>query len=76
MPRTLSAFPYKEASQAPGDKPIPFKEDKSQGDSSLKLEDTGLVAPDMNAGFPESMSDGLDRLPPDPGHTRLDPYTD
>ena len=30
----------------------------------------------MNASLPESTSDGLDRLPPEPGHTRPDPCTD
>ena len=29
----------------------------------------------MNVGFPGSMSDGLDRLPPKPRHTQTDPYT-
>ena len=27
----------------------------------------------MNTSFPGSMSDGLDRLPPEPGHTQPDP---
>ena len=30
---------------------------------------------DMNAGFPESMLDGLERLSPEPRHTRPDPCT-
>ena len=29
----------------------------------------------MNADFPESMSDGHDRQPPEPGHPRPDPCT-
>ena len=32
----------------------------------------GLRARDMNADFPESIADGLDRLPPEPRHTRFD----
>ena len=39
----------------------------------LNLENTSFGAPDMNAGFPKSMSDGLDRLPQEVGHTRPDP---
>ena len=32
----------------------------------------GLGASDMNASLPESMSDDLDWLPPEPGHNRPD----
>ncbi len=41
----------------------------------MRLEDVGLGTPDMNAGFGESISDGLDLEPPEPGHTRPDPCT-
>ena len=38
----------------------------------LRLGDTGLGTPDINASLPESMSDGHDRLLSEPRHTRLD----
>ena len=42
----------------------------------MRLKDAGVGAPNMIAGFPESMSDGFDQLPPEPGHMRPDPCTD
>ena len=42
---------------------------------SLRLEDAGLGTPNMNTDFLESISDGLNWLPPEPGHTRPDPCT-
>ena len=54
----------------------PQKWNRTWGDNPRKLDDTVLGAPDMNAGFSESMSDSLDRRPPEPGHTQPDPCTD
>ena len=74
--QTRLAFPWKGAYQAPGNKHSLSKEGSSLRDGLLRLEDAGLGAPDMNDGFTESMSDSLDRLPPEQGHTRPDPCTD
>ena len=42
---------------------------KAWSDDPLRLKDAGLSTQDMNAGFPASMSDGRDRLPPKSRHT-------
>ena len=62
---TPPALPYKGAHQAPGVKPSPCE--------GLLPEAHG--AHDANANFPESISDGLDWLPPEPRHTQPDPCT-
>ena len=54
----------------------PPRRGRAYGDGPLSLEDVGLGAPDMNAGLPESMSDGLNWLPPEQGHTWLYQCTD
>ena len=49
---------------------------RAWGDGPLKLEDAGLGELNMNAGLSEFMSDGFDRLPAEPGHTRPNLCTD
>ena len=71
MPRASSAFSQKRAPRAPGDKHIaPPRRVWALGNGLLKLEEASLSAPEMNAGLSESISDGLDRLPPEPGRAR------
>ena len=68
--------PKKRAPQALSDKPsTPPKRVKAWRDGTLKLENAGFGTPNMNAGLPEFMSNGLDRLPAEPGHIRPDPCT-
>ena len=43
------------------------------GDGTLRLEEVGHSTHDMNANFPESMSGGLNRLPPEPRQTLPNP---
>ena len=43
-----------------------------RGTAPRGSQSAGLSAHDMNTGFPESMSDGLNRLPSKPRHTRPD----
>ena len=63
LPRSLSAFPYKGAPQAPGDKPNHSKEGYSLGETAPW-------------GSRMRVKVRLDRLPLRPRHTRPNPYTD
>ena len=47
----------------------PSRRVRAKGDSLLRFKDVSLGAPDNNAGFPESISDDLNGLPPKPGNT-------
>ena len=77
MPWTQSAFPQKLAPQAPQAINVtPPRRVGVWAYGPLRLEDAGLGAPDLNAGLPESMSGVLNRLLPEPGHTRPDLCTE
>ena len=76
MTRSRQHSPKKGCLRCQGINLAPSRRVRDWGDGPLTLEDAGLGVLDMNAGFPESMSNNLDRLPPEPGHTRPDLCTD
>ena len=74
--RASSAFPKKGRLWRQAINLAPPRRVRAWRDELLRLEDAGLGAPDINADLPESMSDGLDRLPAEPRLSRPDPCTD